>query len=155
MKETDNNYVKILFRFYSKVLEEETVETMWATIVDKKKGLYKLDNIPFYAPLIASDDIVHAEYDEKEQFLTYRKTVEYSGNSTVQVALTDQTKDISKIRDIFKDLGCTSEGVSKSYFAMEIPYSIDYKIIKQKLVELSSSGIIDYAESCLSEDHRI
>jgi hypothetical protein len=42
----DNN-VKILFRFYSDVLDEETVETMWASIIDKNKGLYKLDNIPF------------------------------------------------------------------------------------------------------------
>jgi len=54
----DDNYVKILFRFHSDVLDEETVETMWATIVDKDKGFYKLDSIPFYAPLVASDDIV-------------------------------------------------------------------------------------------------
>ena len=60
MTNTDNNYVKILFRFYSDVLEEETVETMWATIVDKENGLYKIDNIPFYVPLLASDDIVFA-----------------------------------------------------------------------------------------------
>jgi hypothetical protein len=42
-----DNYVKILFRFYSDVLEEETVETMWAVIMDQEKGLYKLDSIPF------------------------------------------------------------------------------------------------------------
>ena len=59
--------VKILFRFYSNVLEQETVETMWATVVDKDKGFYRLDNIPFYGPIVASDDIVFAEYDEKEQ----------------------------------------------------------------------------------------
>lgn len=83
MTTTDDNHVKILFRFHSNVLDEETVETMWAEIVDKEKGLYKLDSIPFYAPSVASDDIVFAEYDEQEQMLTYRETVEYSGNSTV------------------------------------------------------------------------
>jgi hypothetical protein len=61
--------VKILFRFHCDVLDEETVETMWATIVDKDKGLYKLDSIPFYAPLVASDDIVFAEFDDQEQML--------------------------------------------------------------------------------------
>lgn len=70
-----DNYVKILFRFYSSVLDQWTVETMWAEIVDPEKGHYKLDSIPFYAPLVASDDIVRAEYDEDESTLTYRETV--------------------------------------------------------------------------------
>ena len=42
---------------------------MWAAIVDKEKGLYKIDSIPFYAS-IASDDIVFAEYEETENMLT-------------------------------------------------------------------------------------
>ncbi len=96
-----DNYVKILFRFYSDVLEEETVETMWANIVDHEKGLYKLDSIPFYAPLIASDDIIFAEYDEKELMLTYRNTIEYSGNSTVWVVVMDDSIEINEIRKNF------------------------------------------------------
>src|SRR6266498_5771660 len=118
---SNNNHVKILFRFFNKVLDEVTVETMWAIIVNEHKGLYKLDSIPFYAPLVASDDIVFAEYDEQEQMLTYRKTIEYSGNSTVQVVLMDKAKDVNTIRDLFKDLGCISEKVNEGYFSMEIP----------------------------------
>jgi len=75
----DDKYVKILFRFYSTVLEEWTVETMWAQIIDSDRGLYKIDNIPFYAS-ITSGDIVFAEYDNDEKMLTYRETVEYSDN---------------------------------------------------------------------------
>jgi hypothetical protein len=71
MMTQEDNYVKILFRFHSDVLDEETVETMWAIVVNKDKGYYKLDSIPFYAPLVASDDIVFAEFDEQEQMLTY------------------------------------------------------------------------------------
>ena len=74
----DDNHVKILFRFYSDVLGEWTIETMFAEIIDRSKGFFKLDNIPFYAS-VASGDIVFAEYDESEQMLTYRKTVKYSG----------------------------------------------------------------------------
>lgn len=150
----DDNYVKILFRFHSDVLDEETVETMWATVVDKDKGLYKLDSIPFYAPLVASDDIVFAEFDEQEQMLTYRKTVKYSGNSTVQVVLMDKSKDINQIRDTFKELGCVSEKANEGYFSMEIPSTIDYKNIKKKLDELENQETIGYAEPCLADGHR-
>ena len=48
---------------------------MWADTVDRDKGVYNLDSIPFYAP-VASDDVVLAEYDEAEQQLTYRKTIQ-------------------------------------------------------------------------------
>ena len=154
MTAKDDNYVKILFRFHSAVLEEEAVETMWATIVDKDKGLYKLDSIPFYAPLVASDDIVFAEFDDQEQMLTYRKTVEYSGNSTVQIALMDKSKDINQIRDISQELGCVSEKVNEGYFSMEIPSTFNYKNIKKKLDELEMQETIGYAEPCLADGHR-
>lgn len=154
MKTQEDNYVKILFRFHSDVLNEETVETMWATIVEKDKGLFKLQNIPFYVPLVASNDIVFAEFDEHEQMLTYRNTVEYSGNSTVQIILMDKSKDIDQIRDIFKELGCVSEKVNEGYFSMEIPSTVDYKSIKKKLDELETQEVIGYAEPCLADGHR-
>jgi hypothetical protein len=148
-----DNFVKIVFRYYSNVLEQETVETMWATIVDKDKGLYKIENIPFYGPLVASDDIVFAEYDNSEQMLTYRKTVESSGNSIIQIVLMDKSKDINEIRKTFEDLGCISEKINDGYFAMEVLSGQDYKPIKQKLTELKAKEIVDYAEPCLSTKH--
>lgn len=154
MATEDDNYVKILFRFHSDVLDEETVETMWATIVDKDKGLYKLDNIPFYAPSITSGDILFAEFDERENALTYRKTVKYSGNSTVQVVIMDKSKNINEIRQIFIDLGCNSERFKDHYFSMEVPSNIDYKKIKPKLDELENAETISYAEPCLADGHR-
>lgn len=146
--------VKILFRFHSNIFDEEMVETMWATTVDKDNGLYKLDNIPFYAPLIASDDVVFAEFDKQEERLTYRKTIQYSGNSTIQVVLMDETEDINLIRDSFQELGCLSEKVNDSYFSMEIPAEVNYKPIKQKLDDLEQKEIIYYAEPCLSDRHQ-
>ncbi|TDE17768.1 DUF4265 domain-containing protein [Dyadobacter psychrotolerans] len=146
--------VKILFQFHSDIFDEEMVETLWATIVDKSKGLYKLDNIPFYAPLVASDDVVFAEFDQQQQMLTYRKTVEFSGNSTIQVVLMDKSTDINSIRNKFEDLGCVSEKVNDGYFSMEIPALIDYKLIKQNLDELEQNEIIGYAEPCLADQHR-
>jgi hypothetical protein len=100
----DNNLVKILLRFSSNVLDEWTVETMWAQTVDKNEGLYKIDNIPSFA----SGDIVSARYDDTEQRLTYRETVEPSGDSIVQVILMDKTIPTNDVRDIFKALGGNS-----------------------------------------------
>src|SRR5437762_8216470 len=154
MNQIQDNHVKILFRYHSSVLDEWTVETMWAEIVDIEKGLYKLDSIPFYGPLVASDDIIFAEYDNDEERLTYRRTVENSGNSIVTVVIMDKTSDINKIRDIFKDLGCLSEGVNDAFFSMEVLADNDYRPIKQKLTELEDKGIIGYAEPCLSDNHR-
>jgi hypothetical protein len=147
--------VKILFKFHSDIFNEEMVETMWATIVDSNKGFYKIDNIPFYAPLVASGDIVFAEFDEQQLMLTYRKTVEFSGNSTIQVVLIDKLKDINSIRKTFEKLGCDSEKVNVGYFSMEIPALVDYRLIKQKLDELEQNEIIGYAEPCLADQHRI
>ena len=147
--------VKILIRFHSDIFDEIMVETLWADIVDREKGLYKLDNIPFYAPLIASDDIVYADYDDSEQMLTYRNTVEYSGNSVVQIVIMDSSKtEINKIRDIFTDLGCVSEKVNAGYFSMEIPYSLNYKPINDRLQNLESDKILEYSEPCLSDKHK-
>ena len=149
-----DNYVKIPFRFYSDVLDQWTVETMWAEIVDQEKGYFKLDSIPFYAPLVASDDIVRAEYDDKELKLTYRETVSPSGNSTITVVLMNKTWDIQNICNMFGDLGCRSERLNDGYFAMEVPFHIDYTPIKCKLEELEKKGVIGYAEPCLSATHR-
>ena len=151
----EDNYVKILFRFHSDIFDEEIVETMWAEIVDGSKGLYKLDNIPFYVPSVASDDIVFAEFDEAEESLCYRSTVKFSENSTIQVVLMDDTKNVNLIRDSFGELGCISEKINGSYFSMEIPADVNYKSIKLILDDLKQKEIIDYAESCLSDKHRL
>ena len=147
-------YVKILFRFQSDIFDKEMVETMWATIVDEDQGFYKLENIPFYAPLVASEDIIFAEFDLQEEMFTYRKTIEYSGNSTIQIVLIDKSKDINQIRELFEKLGCVSEKINDGYFSMEIPSNIDYKNIKSKLDELENKEVIGYAEPCLAEGHR-
>lgn len=153
MTTPNDNSVKVLFKFYSNVLDEWIIETMWAEIVDMEKGLYRIDNIPFYAS-IAADDIVVAEYDEDEQMVTCRKIVEYSGNSTVQVVLLDKSIATNDIRDIFSSLGCETEKLNEGYFVINVPADQDYMLIKRELSKLQDQEIIDYAEPWLSDKHR-
>lgn len=154
MAEDKDNHTKILFRYFSPILDQYTVETMWAKIIDVDKGLYKLDSIPFYGPLVASEDIIFAEYDVDEDSLTYRRTIESSGNSIVAVVMMDKQTDINSVRDIFSELGCLSERASDVYFVMEILAEKNYQPIKQKLEELEQKGIIGYSEPCLSSIHQ-
>ena len=111
---------KILFKYYSDYLDEVVSETMWAEIIDLEKGLFKLDNIPFFGPLIATDDIFYAEYDETEERFMHRKTIQNSGNSIVQIAILEKGFDAAIIREKLKAINCLSEELNETFFAVEI-----------------------------------
>ena len=152
MDQPDDELVKILCRFYSEVLESDVVENFWAFVVDKEKGLYKVDSICFYAA-IASDDIVFAEYDKDEEALTFRKIIKASGNSIIQVVVLDKTVQTNIIRDNFHELGCKTEKFQEGYFVIEILADKNYDLIEEKLIDLESEEIISYAKAVLSDRH--
>lgn len=145
---------KILFKYYSDYLDEVVSETMWAEIIDLEKGLFKLDNIPFFGPLIATDDIFYAEFDETEERFMHRKTIQNSGNSIVQIAILEKGFDKEIIREKLKAINCLSEGLNETFFAAEIAKDVDYTLVRSLLTDYESKEIIEYAEPCLSEKHR-
>ncbi|MWB96875.1 DUF4265 domain-containing protein [Flavobacterium sp. GA093] len=151
MQET---HKKIVFKYYSTYLEEIITETMWAEIMDLEKGYFKLDNIPFFGPLIATDDIFRAEYDEKEKFFIHKETIENSGNSIVQVLILEEGFDAEIIREKLKSINCISEALNDTFFAVEIIKNVDYSIVKNLLNEYESLSVIEFAEPCLSDKHR-
>ncbi|NMN38901.1 DUF4265 domain-containing protein [Pedobacter sp. SG918] len=146
--------IKVLFAFHSDALEEWTIETLWCETVDQEKGHYKIENIPFYAPF-AYNDLVFAEYDENEGMLTYRETVAFSGHSTIQVVLMDkEASSTNEIITMLEALGAEIEKFSDGYFVIDISPSLNYKPINDKLKNLAEKEIIDYAESCLDDQHQ-
>ncbi|WPO78046.1 DUF4265 domain-containing protein [Flavobacterium sp. KACC 22761] len=145
---------KILFKYYSDYLEDNVSETMWAEIIDLEKGLFKLDNIPFFGPLIATDDLFYAEFDEKENRFVYKETIENSGNSIVQVLILEKGFDQEIIREKLKAINCQSEGLNETLFAVEIVRDVDYSLVRSILNEYEAQEIIEYAEPCLSDKHR-
>ncbi|MBS7230619.1 DUF4265 domain-containing protein [Flavobacterium psychroterrae] len=145
---------KILFKYYSTYLEEIVSETMWGEILDLEKGHFKLDNIPFFGPLIATDDIFRAEYDENEKFFIHKETIEHSGNSIVQVLILDKEFDKEIIREKLKAINCLSEALNDTFLAVEVIKNVDYSIVKSLLTEYESNAIIEFAEPCLSDKHR-
>jgi len=146
-------HVKILFRFYSDLLEKNMVETVWAKVVNEDRNFYQIDSIPFYIPDIASDDIIQAQFDKKENQLVFKESIEYSGNSLIRV-FTKGNTNISSIRNIFKELNCISEQNGDNYFVIEIPKKVNYSNIKKELQKLEEEERIIYSEAVLSEEHK-
>ncbi|MBF4472080.1 DUF4265 domain-containing protein [Flavobacterium sp. HJJ] len=147
------NQQKILFRFHSAILDEEITETMWSDIIDAEKGIYKLDNIPFFGPLIATDDIFYAKFDEKEGSIVYKETIAASGNSIIQIVILKDNFDNVIIREKLNEMDCVSEVLNEKYFVAEIKKACDYSAVKQFLNEYSELGLLDFAEPCLSKKH--
>lgn len=147
--------VKVVFRFFSELFDKEMIETMWCLPLDAELGLYRLDNIPFYAPLLAADDVIFAEKDDAEGgMLAFKKVMESSGNSTIHVVKMDGPDSLETIIKPILDLGCNFEGVNENYLALDVPSDIHYGEIRNILDTLEGDDIIGFAESCLSEIHQ-
>lgn len=145
---------KIIFRFQSELFNREMVETLWAQEVNATEGLYKIDSIPFYVPLIATEDVVRAEYDAMEEGLAYKETVAPSGNSTIQVIRQNEEIPLLDLRKKLAEVGCISEQVNEDFFVVEVPLNINYAVVKELLDDLEAQEEIEYAEPSLSDVHR-
>ncbi|GAB3542095.1 hypothetical protein GCM10027443_42400 [Pontibacter brevis] len=145
---------KIIFRFHSDLFGREMVESLWALEVAADQGLYKIDSIPYYVPLIATEDIVRANYNKMEEGLLYQETVTPSGNSTVQVIRQNEETPLLHLRKQFATLGCLSVEVNEDFFVLEVLANVNYAVVKEKLDELEQQEEIEYAEPSLSDIHR-
>ncbi len=145
---------KIIFKYYSDYLQDTITETMWAEIIDLEKGHFKLDNIPFFGPLIATGDLFYAEKEADDNRFVYKKTIQNSGNSIVQVIILEKDFDTEVIREKLQVVQCVSEVLNEIFFAVEITKEVDYSIVKTILTEFETLSILQFAEPCLSEKHR-
>lgn len=149
-----HKHSKILFRFYSDLMDQEVIEKLEADVVDPERGFYRLVSIPLYTPFVAVGDIVFAEWSDEEEMLAFREKVQASGSSTIWVVRIDDHTEIVDIRGIFEELHCLTRSASDRFFAMEVRENINYLKIRDKLNELKGEGLIDYAEPYLSEQHQ-
>lgn len=90
---------------------------MWAVPLTDDR--YRIDNIPFHALGISDQDIVEAGSGD-EPGLWFRRVIEPSEFSTIRIAVSDEA-DKEPARELFKRLGCDSEGLRNSMFALSIP----------------------------------
>jgi hypothetical protein len=153
-EEIPEGFTKIVFRFHSDVLDQDMVETLWAEIIDEESGKYRIDSVPFYIPFIATDDIVTAEYDSDEEALLFTEKLKSSGNSIVWVVIMSNVIKMDMIREILQEMGCESEPFDDRYLSMEVKAESSYLKVRDKLLELTQEGLIDFEEAFISEGHQ-
>ena len=122
----DSQLVKIEIRG-----EDNQVETVWA--FDLGNHLYKLDNTPWFAYRISTGDIIEAEREEADGFPVFKRVVEKSGYRTVRI-VADQDFDDEFFEQI-NSLGCSFEGATRRYVAIDVPPPIDLDAIANFLNE--------------------
>jgi len=126
---------KVLFR----VPEEDgsaNVETLWAFSLGGDE--YQLDNLPFYAYAVSAGDVVHAPFDEAEGFPTLVRVVRKSGNRTVRVIFDERPAPGNQTERVLNELvavGCSYEGASGTYLAVNIPATVKLESVRAYLVE--------------------
>ena len=152
--EIPEGYTKIVFRFYSELMDQDMVETLWAEIVSEESGHYRIDSVPFYIPFIATDDIVAAEYDSDAEALVFVEKIKASGNSIVWVVIMSNVIKMEMIQQLMHDMDCESEAFGDRYFSMEIKAVTSYLKVRNKLLELKQEGLIDFQEAFISEEHQ-
>ena len=144
---------KVLFRVSR---DDETdladVETLWAWNLGN--DLYKLDNFPYFAYSVSSGDVVYAPYHDDEEFPTFQKVVEKSGNRTIRISLVPPIEDGNDSDRILKqlgNLGCEFEGADRGYVVLNVGVKEDFKTIVDFLIEKEVN--FEYADPTYEEIH--
>jgi hypothetical protein len=120
-------------------------EGMWARPLSN--GNLKIDNIPFYAIGISSDDEISA--DEVNGELRFKKLIRPSGNSTFRIMLTDPSR-IEPTRAHLRKLGCQSEfNQIVGLLAVEVPENVDIHPFLAFIVDAKARDELDYEEAAL------
>jgi hypothetical protein len=140
--------VKVYFDFFNTVLDEDYTESLWAIIIDEKKGYYALDNIPFFVESYSYKDVVYAVPDAGR--LLVQDLIEESGHSTLQI-ISFKPDHKSEVQQHLESLGCSWEGSHlPNYFSVDAPAQIEYGPIKAYLTSQEEQEILAYREACLA-----
>ncbi|MTG99179.1 DUF4265 domain-containing protein [Myroides albus] len=145
---------QVVVKYYSEVLEKNTEEVLWGVVIDASKGLYKIDNIPYYGPELSCEDVVYASIQDDDKRLVIQHIESYSGNSTVQVIV---QKEKYNREDLYNEIlyaNTEIELVDDYYFVISIPLQTNYKNVYAILSALEEEEVISFAEPMLSPKHQ-
>jgi hypothetical protein len=142
-------HVKLLFE-----LEQDeddyppaSAETLWAIKVGE--GLFKIDNIPFFALGVAVNDIVSAV--PEEGVFRFKEVVHPSGHSTIRVIVYDPS-NVSAARAHFQQLGCSTEQSHlPRLIAIDVPPTVSLEKLRQQLDSGKEAEQWGYEEACLGQ----
>ncbi|MEC4113091.1 DUF4265 domain-containing protein [Myroides pelagicus] len=145
---------QVVIKYYSEVLEKDTEEILWGVVIDTNKGLYRIDNIPYYGPELSCEDIVHATKQKNNDRPVVQYIETYSGNSTVQVIVQKDKYDRDDLYNEILYANTEIEVVDDYYFVINVPSQTDYKNVYAILSALEDEKVISFAEPMLSPKHQ-
>lgn len=119
-------------------------------VISEEQGMYQISNSPYKSDICALGDIIYAEFDEGEDHLIYKHTLEHSGNAAVQIELIDKRIDSTYYSFFYGiiDLGFFAASSSLDYFSFSI--NIEANDIKKCealfvfLDNLVANGVLRY-----------
>jgi hypothetical protein len=119
-------------------------EELWTTPLGE--GLYRIENIPFFARGIARGDIVSAV--EEDEALIFQGVEEPSGHSTIRLIIYNETA-VPTVIERFERLGCVSETTFNKLVALDVPPSLSLEDLRERLDLGFTQGQWDYEEACI------
>lgn len=112
------------------------IEYPWADKVGENR--FQIKNFPFYAYAISYDDIVEAEFvnkDDKYPFFT--KVITKSGHRTLRIKLDESAKESKRsqgILDKLSSMECGYEGTNgEFYFVINVQPQCDFDAVRDFL----------------------
>ena len=122
-----------------------SVETLWASRIGPDR--YRLDNIPFYARGVSSEDIVRTE--ARLGCNVFQEVTEPSTNSVFRIYVSE-VSDVPAARALFKNLGCQSElSDIPNLFAIDVPGNVPFGPVGMLLEQGLDQKRWEYEEACL------
>ena len=126
-------------------------ETAWAVRVAPDLDHFRLDNSPFYAYRVSTDDVVEGAF-VAEGLYEFVRVVERSGNRTVRLMFSGDDADTpygTRVLDAVKALGCSFEGMFSKVISITVPAGVE---LDDVAAYLTSTGLDwEYADPTYSD----
>lgn len=130
-----------------------SVERLWVAKTAVRTAV-EVRNTPFYVRGIAFGDIVRVRADDDRRELVFDEFVAGAGNSTVRVIVMDKAAG-PWVEDVLGRSGCSWEVDNTGVlWAVHIPADVDYRLVREALLQSVAEGRIGVQEAALAAAHR-
>jgi hypothetical protein len=129
-----------------------TSEDVWAVRI--APDIVRIDSVPWFIEDLALDDIVRVRTGN-DGTLRPKEKLQWSGNCTIRLAVTDRDYDDEDLRELgsaLTALGAQCEAIQQfRMMAVSIPRGADLDSIRRLILREVGTGRLDYEEGCVSE----
>lgn len=150
MSSNVKNHKKVLFRLQkdSDDYPPDDWESLWA--LETERGLYSIDNIPFFVRGISFGDIVSVRKKEEELF--FKEVVKFSDHSVLRAIVFDETR-IEGLRNKMVKMGCEFEGSHiEGLTAFDVPPNVNFDKVVSFLQKGEDKGYWEYEEASIRHE---